>query len=124
MRRFRQPTERSMEGLRGGNSLQAVLRDGTLYCWWRGCGANRRPSGKDRSADLAGPQRKSRGSEQYSPSVRVPPRGRGPVLPAEKISILDGLTVAVSNRAGNMNASPDQPRGFFSLDTRRLSPWS
>jgi hypothetical protein len=56
--------------------------------------------------------------------VRVPPRGRGPVLPAEKISILDGLTVAVSNRAGNMNASPDQPRGFFSLDTRRLFPWS
>ena len=49
-------------------------------------------------------------SGPYRPSVRVPPRGRGPVLPAEKISILDGLTVAVSNRAGNMNASPDQPR--------------
>jgi hypothetical protein len=43
-------------------------------------------------------------------------------MPADKISILDGLTFAVSNRAGNMNASPDQPGGSFFKDTGRLSP--
>jgi glycogen debranching enzyme len=39
------------------------------------------------------------------------------------ISILDGSTFAVSNRAGDMNAGPDQPHGFFYKDTRHLSRW-
>jgi glycogen debranching enzyme len=42
---------------------------------------------------------------------------------AELVSILDGSTFAVSNRAGDMNAGPDQPHGFFYKDTRHLSRW-
>src|SRR5262249_50052633 len=49
--------------------------------------------------------------------------GRGPGMPAEMISILDGSTFAVSNRAGDMDAGPDQPHGFFYKDTRHLSRW-
>jgi glycogen debranching enzyme len=44
-------------------------------------------------------------------------------MPAEMISILDGSTFAVSNRAGDMDAGPDQPHGFFFKDTRHLSRW-
>jgi hypothetical protein len=44
-------------------------------------------------------------------------------MPAEMISILDGSTFAVSNRAGDMDAGPDQPHGFFYKDTRHLSRW-
>jgi glycogen debranching enzyme len=44
-------------------------------------------------------------------------------MPAELISILDGSTFAVSNRAGDMDARPDQPHGFFYKDTRHLSRW-
>jgi glycogen debranching enzyme len=42
---------------------------------------------------------------------------------ADTISILDGSTFAVSNRAGDMDAAPDQPHGFFYKDTRHLSRW-
>jgi glycogen debranching enzyme len=44
-------------------------------------------------------------------------------MSAEMISILDGSTFAVSNRAGDMDAGPDQPHGFFYKDTRHLSRW-
>jgi glycogen debranching enzyme len=44
-------------------------------------------------------------------------------MSAETISILDGSTFAVSNRAGDMDAGPDQPHGFFYKDTRHLSRW-
>ena len=45
------------------------------------------------------------------------------VMPGEMISILDGSTFAVSNRAGDMDAGPDQSHGFFYKDTRHLSRW-
>jgi glycogen debranching enzyme len=44
-------------------------------------------------------------------------------MAAERISILDGSTFAVSDRCGNMDAGPDQPHGFFYKDTRHLSRW-
>jgi glycogen debranching enzyme len=44
-------------------------------------------------------------------------------MSAEMIGILDGSTFAVSNRAGDMDARPDQPYGFFYRDTRHLSRW-
>jgi glycogen debranching enzyme len=44
-------------------------------------------------------------------------------MSAEMISILDGSTFAVSNRAGDMDAGPNQPHGFFYKDTRHLSRW-
>ncbi|HSQ54968.1 MAG TPA: glycogen debranching N-terminal domain-containing protein, partial [Gemmata sp.] len=44
-------------------------------------------------------------------------------MPAETISILDGSSFAVSNRAGDIDAGPDQPHGFFYKDTRHLSRW-
>jgi glycogen debranching enzyme len=44
-------------------------------------------------------------------------------MSAETVSILDGSTFAVSNRAGDMDARPDQPHGFFYKDTRHLSRW-
>lgn len=42
-------------------------------------------------------------------------------MPGEMVSILDGSSFAVSNRAGDMDAAPDQPHGFFYRDTRHLS---
>jgi glycogen debranching enzyme len=44
-------------------------------------------------------------------------------MSAETVSILDGSTFAVSNRAGDMDAGPNQPHGFFYKDTRHLSRW-
>jgi glycogen debranching enzyme len=44
-------------------------------------------------------------------------------MPGEMVSILDGSTFAVSNRAGDMDAAPNQPHGFFYRDTRHLSRW-
>src|SRR6478736_4793496 len=63
------------------------------------------------------------GSGKELPVCVPPPRGRGPIMSAEIISILDGSTFAVSNRAGDMDAAPDQPHGFFYKDTRHLSRW-
>ncbi len=39
------------------------------------------------------------------------------------ISILDGSTFLVSDLRGDIDASPDQPHGFFYRDTRFLSCW-
>jgi glycogen debranching enzyme len=40
------------------------------------------------------------------------------------ISILDGSTFLVSDLRGDIDASPDQPHGFFFRDTRFLSRWT
>jgi N-terminal domain of (some) glycogen debranching enzymes len=39
------------------------------------------------------------------------------------ISILDGSTFLVSSPNGDIDASPDQPHGFFFKDMRHLSKW-
>jgi glycogen debranching enzyme len=44
-------------------------------------------------------------------------------LPRDTISILDGSTFLVSDLRGDVDASPDQPHGFFYRDTRFLSRW-
>jgi glycogen debranching enzyme len=41
----------------------------------------------------------------------------------DEIAILDGSTFVVSDRRGDIDASPDQPHGFFYRDTRFLSRW-
>jgi len=41
----------------------------------------------------------------------------------DTISILDGSTFLVSDLRGDIEASPDQPHGFFYRDTRFLSRW-
>ena len=41
----------------------------------------------------------------------------------DTISILDGSTFIVSDRRGDVDASPDQPQGLFYRDTRFLSRW-
>jgi glycogen debranching enzyme len=41
----------------------------------------------------------------------------------DTISILDGSTFLVSDRRGDVDASADQPHGFFYRDTRFLSRW-
>lgn len=42
---------------------------------------------------------------------------------SETISTLDGSTFVVSDRRGDIEASPDQPEGLFYRDTRFLSRW-
>ena len=42
----------------------------------------------------------------------------------DEISILDGSTFLVCDRRGDIDASPDQPHGFFFRDTRFLSRWT
>jgi glycogen debranching enzyme len=44
-------------------------------------------------------------------------------MPRDTISILDGSTFLVSDLRGDVDASPDQPHGFFYRDTRFLSRW-
>jgi glycogen debranching enzyme len=41
----------------------------------------------------------------------------------DTISILDGSTFLVSDVRGDVDASPDEPHGFFYRDTRFLSKW-
>ena len=41
----------------------------------------------------------------------------------DTISILDGSTFLVSDLRGDIDASPDEPHGFFFRDTRYLSRW-
>jgi len=41
----------------------------------------------------------------------------------DTISILDGSTFLVSDLSGDIDASPNQPHGFFFRDTRFLSRW-
>ncbi|MGH3033682.1 MAG: amylo-alpha-1,6-glucosidase [Gaiellaceae bacterium] len=43
---------------------------------------------------------------------------------SETVSILDGSTFVVSDRRGDIAASPDEPHGLFYRDTRFLSRWS
>ncbi len=45
-------------------------------------------------------------------------------MATDTISILDGSTFLVSDRLGDIDASPDQPHGFFYRDTRFLSHWT
>lgn len=42
----------------------------------------------------------------------------------DTISILDGSTFLVSDLRGDIDASPEQPHGFFFRDTRFLSRWT
>jgi glycogen debranching enzyme len=42
---------------------------------------------------------------------------------AETVGILDGSTFVVSDRSGNIDASPAEPHGLFHKDTRFLSRW-
>jgi glycogen debranching enzyme len=42
----------------------------------------------------------------------------------DEIAILDGSTFLVCNERGDIDASPDQPHGFFYRDTRFLSRWT
>src|SRR5918911_2646436 len=42
----------------------------------------------------------------------------------DTISILDGSTFLVSDLRGDIDASPNQPHGFFFRDTRFLSRWT
>ena len=42
---------------------------------------------------------------------------------AATTSILEGNTFVVSDRAGNIDASPTEPHGLFAWDTRYLSRW-
>jgi glycogen debranching enzyme len=44
-------------------------------------------------------------------------------MASDTISILDGSTFVVSDRAGDVDAGPDQPHGLFYEDTRFLSRW-
>lgn len=44
-------------------------------------------------------------------------------MPDSTISILDGSTFVTSNRAGDIDAAPDQPHGLFYKDMRHLSRW-
>jgi glycogen debranching enzyme len=44
-------------------------------------------------------------------------------MPLDTVSILDGSQFVVSNRQGDMEATPTQPHGLFLDDTRFLSRW-
>jgi hypothetical protein len=39
------------------------------------------------------------------------------------VSILEGSTFVVSDRKGDIDASPTEPHGLFDHDTRYLSRW-
>ena len=45
-------------------------------------------------------------------------------MATDTISILDGSTFLVSDRKGDIEASPEEPHGFFYRDTRFLSKWT
>lgn len=45
-------------------------------------------------------------------------------MTSELISILDGNTFVVSDRHGDIDATPSSATGLFSFDTRHLSKWS
>src|SRR5579885_3295302 len=50
-------------------------------------------------------------------------RWTGSSMSADSISVLAGSAFVVSNRAGDIDASPAEPSGFFYKDTRHLSRW-
>ncbi|GIJ27543.1 hypothetical protein Vqi01_27050 [Micromonospora qiuiae] len=45
------------------------------------------------------------------------------MAPRHNVRILDGSTFVVSETTGDIEATPSEPTGFFSLDTRFLSKW-
>ncbi len=45
-------------------------------------------------------------------------------MAGETVSILEGDTFVVSNRRGDIDASPAEAHGLFNRDTRYLSRWS
>jgi hypothetical protein len=44
-------------------------------------------------------------------------------MTTENVSILDGNTFVVTDRRGDIDASPMDPQGLFQDDTRFLSKW-
>src|SRR5215472_5647099 len=44
-------------------------------------------------------------------------------MPIDTVSILDGNTFVVSDRRGDLNATPTDNHGLFMNDTRFLSRW-
>ena len=44
-------------------------------------------------------------------------------MSSNTISILEGNTFVVSDPRGDIDASPTEPTGLFSFDTRFLSTW-
>ena len=44
-------------------------------------------------------------------------------MSADSVAILEGNTFVVSDRRGDIEASPDTPHGLFVDDTRFLSRW-
>ena len=44
-------------------------------------------------------------------------------MTTETVSILDGNTFVVTDRRGDIDASPTEPQGLFHDDTRFLSQW-
>ena len=44
-------------------------------------------------------------------------------MKAKQVSILEGSTFVVSDEAGDVDARPDEPAGFFYRDMRHLSRW-
>src|SRR6266576_4199953 len=55
--------------------------------------------------------------------ARPAPPGAGGGVSGQTVSILEGNTFVVSDRAGNLDASPSDPVGLFAWDTRFLSRW-
>jgi hypothetical protein len=44
-------------------------------------------------------------------------------MTTDNVSILDGNTFVVTDRRGDIDASPTDPQGLFQDDTRFLSTW-
>src|SRR5262249_30518112 len=73
------------------------------------------------------------GARRLPSSVRLPRGGAGEprarraarrlMAQGDTVSILDGNTFVVSDRRGDIDASPDEPHGLFHQDTRFLSRW-
>src|SRR5256885_6662934 len=55
--------------------------------------------------------------------ARPAPPGAGGGMSGQTVSILEGNTFVVSDRAGNLDASLSDPVGLFAWDTRFLSRW-
>src|SRR6266511_3819958 len=86
----------------------------------RGTGSPRRRSGRV-PARLRTAQARRLGRRA---GTRLPPQTvRSTTVARDTISILDGSTFLVSDLRGDIDASPDQPHGFFYRDTRFLSSW-
>src|SRR6266498_1196114 len=86
----------------------------------RGTGSPRRRSGRV-PARLRTAQARRLGRRA---GTRLPPQTvRSTTVARDTISILDGSTFLVSDLRGDIDASPDQPHGFFFRDTRFLSRW-